>query len=62
MKKIIVLFVIRKKSKNPEISYIFKKTLIFYFICGRCGSENGKIFKEKESIEILKVLCLIKNI
>ena len=57
--------IICRKKKNVKILkyHIFsKKTLIFYFICGRCGSENEKTFKEKESIEIFKVLCLIKNI
>ena len=27
-----------------------------------CGSEDEKIFKEEESIEILKILGLINNI
>ena len=46
-----------RQLKNPEI-YIFDKTLITSDNCGR-----GKtIFKEKESIEILKILDLNNNI
>ena len=37
------------------------KTLDFYVICSKCKNEDEKIFKE-ESVEILKTLCLIKNI
>ena len=36
--------------------------MFLFIICDKCGSENGKIFKENESVEILKILCLIKNI
>ena len=28
----------------------------------KCDSKDGRIFKEEESIGILKILCLIKNI
>ena len=50
------------KVKNPEISYLFYKTLVISIICRKCGSKlNGK-FKEEESIEILKILGFIKNI
>ena len=31
-------------------------------ICSKCENEEEKIFKEEESIEILKVLGLIKDI
>ena len=51
-----------RKFKNPKISYIFEKTLIFYIICSKCGNEDEKIFKEEESIQILNILSLIKNI
>ena len=51
-----------RKSKNPKISWIFIKTLVLSIICGKCGSEGEKIFKEEESIEILKLLGLIKSI
>ena len=40
----------RKKTLSPSIVY------------SNCGYEYEKIFKEKESIEILKVIPLIDNI
>ena len=30
-------------------------------VCSKCGHEYEKIFKEGESVEILKVLGLIRN-
>ena len=39
-----------KKSKSLSIAY------------SKCGHEYEKIFKEEESIEILKILGLITNI
>ena len=51
-----------RKFKNPKISCIFEKTLIFSIICSKCKNEDEKIFKEEESIEILKILGLIENI
>ena len=51
-----------RKFKNPKISIFFKKTLVLLIICSKCGNENEKIFKEEESIEILKILDLIINI
>ena len=47
-----------RKFKNPEMSYIFYKTLVIFIICGKCSSKHKKVFKEEESIEILG---LIKN-
>ena len=51
-----------RKFKNPIISYIFEKTLAFSIICSKCNNEDAKIFKEEESIELLKILDLIANI
>ena len=34
--------------KNPEISYLFYKTLVICIICGNCGSKRERIFKEEE--------------
>ena len=48
--------------KNPKISYIFEKTLVLSIICSKCKMEDEKILKEEESIEILKILGLFKNI
>ena len=43
------------------MSHIFENKLVFSIICSKCKNEDGKIFKE-ESIEVLKILGLIKNI
>ena len=55
-----------RKFKKTKISYIFKKNFqcdpIYSIAYSRCGHEYEKIFKEEESIEILKILGLINNI
>lgn len=33
-----------------------------FTFCGRCGKDKNKIFKEGETIEILKVVGLIDSI
>ena len=50
------------KYKNHKISYIFEKKLVLSIICSKCRNEDEKIFKEKESIEILRILALIGDI
>ena len=50
------------KFKNPKISNILEKTLVFSIICSKSKNEDEKIFKEEESIEILKFLGLVENI
>ena len=40
--------------------YIFKKSISIVY--SKCGNEYQKLFKEEESIEILKILGLINNI
>ena len=50
------------KFKNLKISYIFRKALVFSIICSKYDSKGKNIFKEEESIEILKILDLINNI
>ena len=47
-----------RRFKNPNISYIFDKTLVLSIICDRCGKKVEKIFKE-EDIETLKILAII---
>ena len=42
--------------------YILEKTLVLSIICSKCNNEDKKIFKEKESIEILKILDVITNL
>ena len=38
------------------MSYIYDKALVLFIICDKCGSNNERIFKEEELIEILKFL------
>ena len=49
------------KFKKPEISIFFYKAFVISIICGKCGSKHKRIFKEEESIQVLKILDLIKN-
>ena len=49
------------KNLKTRKSYILQKTLAFTIICRNCGSKDGKIFKDEESIEILKMLDLIDD-
>ena len=51
-----------RKSKKPKISYIFRKALSLCIVHSKCVHEYEKIFKEEESIEIIKILGLINNI
>ena len=43
-----------RKFRNPKI-YIFEKTFLS-IICSKCGTEDEKIFKVEDSIEVLKIL------
>ena len=62
--KIIYCFIFGKyrKFKNPKISYIFQKALVLSVIWSKNKNEDEKIYKEEESIEILKILGSIKSI
>ena len=51
-----------RKFEKPKISCLLEKTLVLSMICSKCKNEDDKIFKEEESIEILKILGLINNI
>ena len=51
-----------KKDKNRKISYIFEKKSVLSIVCSKCGSKDEKIFKEEQSIKILKILGLINSI
>ena len=44
------------------MSYLLEKTLVLSITCSKCKNEDGKVFKEEESIEILKIHGLIENI
>ena len=46
-----------RKFEKPKISYLLEKTLVLSF-----KNEDRNLFKEEESIEILKILGLIENI
>ena len=50
-----------EKFKNLKISYTFDKTSVVSIICVKCGSKDEKIFKEGQSIEILKIDGLVPN-
>ena len=52
----IISFVLRKIPKHHTS---FKKVLSI--ICINCNTEDEKIFKEVDSVEILKILGFIKN-
>ena len=51
-----------RKFENPKISYLLEKALVLSITCSKCKNKDEKIFKEKKSIEILKILGLINNI
>ena len=44
------------------MSCLLEKILVHSIIYGKYKNEDEKVFKEEESIEILKVLGLIDNI
>ena len=52
-----------RKVKNTKMPYIFDKTLVTFIICGKCDSNNEKVFREKKSIEIssLRHICKFFN-
>ena len=59
MKKIYcVIYGKYRKLKNSKISYLIKITLVFSIIYCARENEDGKIFKQEESVEILKNLGL----
>ena len=49
-----------KEFKKPKI-YICDKTLLLSSTCNKYGSEDEKIFKEEELVEMLKILGLINK-
>ena len=52
-----------QKIKKTKKSYIQKKTISIPISYSKRGHEYKRIFKEEEeSIEVLKILCLINNI
>ena len=51
-----------RKFEKSKMSLLLEKTFVLSIICSKCKNEDEKIFKEEDSIEILKILGLIKNI
>ena len=51
-----------RKSGKSKISYLIEKTLVLSIICSKCKKENEKVFKEKDSTEIIKIIGLFYNI
>ena len=45
-----------RKFEKPKISYLLEKTLVLSIICSKCKNEDEQVFKEEESIGILKLL------
>ena len=62
MKLYCVICRMYRKIEKTKISYVLEKVLVFSIICGRCKNEDESLFKEEESIEILKILGLIEKI
>ena len=50
------------KSEKAKVSYFLQKTLVLSIICSKLKTEYEKLFKEEESIKILKILDLVENI
>ena len=50
-----------RKFTNSKVSYLFTNTVLSV-ICSKGKNEYEKIFKEEESIGMLKIHGLIKNI
>ena len=51
-----------KKLKYMFNNYTFKKKLNLCIVYSKCSHKDEKIFKEEESIVILKILGLISNL
>ena len=51
-----------RKFEKAKISYLLETILVLSIICSKSKNEDEKLFKEEESIEILKILGLIENI
>ena len=50
-----------RKFQKPKISHFIEKNLVISVVCSNCKKEDEKIFKEEESIELLKILGLITD-
>ena len=61
MNQIYSLSEINTENLKTLKCHIFSIKHSYFIICQKFGKKVGRIFKEEESIEILKVLGLIKN-
>ena len=50
------------KVEKPKTLFHLKKTLVHFVICSKCKNEDENLFKEEESIDMLKISGLIENI
>ena len=58
-KTYIAYFVVKySKFENSKISYLLEKALVLSIICSECKNED-KLFRKKESIEVLKISLII---
>ena len=49
-------------EKYKNLNSLLEITLLHSINCSKCKNEYEKLFKEEESIDILKTLRLIENI
>ena len=62
MDDIMQMISITKKIKMKKFMVLFVIRLVLSIICSKRENEDDKIFKEEESIEVLEILDLSKNI
>ena len=62
IKRYLLRYLWQVQKIKSKILYIFEKILVLSTICSKCINEDGKVFKEEESIEVLIILGLFKNI
>ena len=63
MKKLYCVICLKyRKFEKPKILFFLEKALVISIICSQWKNEDGKLFEEEDSFEILKILVLIKII
>ena len=56
MKKLYCLICSKHRQfEKPKTLYLLEKTLVLSIIWNKCKNKDEKVFKEEESIEILKI-------
>ena len=51
-----------RKLEKPKTPWLLERTLVLSIFCSKCKNEDETLFKEEQSIEILKIPGLIENI